>query len=146
MIKVICLGKLKEKYLEEMVNDYQKRINKYHKLEIIELKEQINIEKEAENILNIINNKDYVVLLDLNGNKTNSLEFASLMDKVFSNGYGNIIYVIGSSLGVAKSVKERADSVISFGDITIPHGIFRGVLLEQIYRNFKILNNEKYHK
>ena len=146
MIKVICLGKLKEKYLEEMVSDYQKRINKYHKLEMIELKEQINIEKEAENILNIINNKDYVVLLDLNGNKTNSLEFASLMDKVFSNGYGNIIYVIGSSLGVAKSVKERADSVISFGDITIPHGIFRGVLLEQIYRNFKILNNEKYHK
>ncbi len=146
MIKVICLGKLKEKYLEEMVNDYQKRINKYHKLEIIELKEQINIEKEAEYILNIINNKDYVVLLDLNGNKTNSLEFASLMDKVFSNSYGNITYVIGSSLGVAKSVKERADSVISFGDITIPHGIFRGVLLEQIYRNFKILNNEKYHK
>ena len=136
MIKIICLGKIKEKYLEDLINDYQKRISKYHKLEIIELKDTNDLDKEAS---------DYVIALDIKGKKLNSLEFANLIDKTFLD-YSNITFIIGSSEGLSGIIKDKANMLLSFSDMTFPHGLFRGLLLEQIYRSFKILNNEKYHK
>lgn len=144
MIKIICLGKLKEKYLEDLVNDYYKRITKYHKLEIIELKDE-NIEVEAKNILKYINNTDYVITLEIDGKMVDSLELAKLIDNTFLN-YGVITFVIGSSYGLHESIKKRSNLALSFSKLTYPHGLFRGILLEQIYRAFKINNNESYHK
>ena len=145
MIKIICLGKIKEKYLEDLINDYQKRISKYHKLEIIELKDTNDLDKEASDILKYLDNKDYVIALDIKGKKLNSLEFANLIDKTFLD-YSNITFIIGSSEGLSGIIKDKANMLLSFSDMTFPHGLFRGLLLEQIYRSFKILNNEKYHK
>lgn len=145
MIKVICLGKIKGKYLQELITDYQKRINKYHKLEIIELKDVNDLEKEASDILKYIDSKDMIICLDINGKSYTSIEFAKLIDESFIK-YSNITFVIGSSEGLSPKVKDKANLLLSFSKMTFPHGLFRGILLEQIYRSFKILNNEKYHK
>ncbi len=145
MINIICSGKIKEKYLEDLINDYKKRISKYHKIEIIELKDENDLLAEARNILKNIGNRDYVIACDIKGTKMTSEEFARTMDKAFLES-GTIDIVIGSSYGLDESVKDRANLRLSFSDFTMPHGLFRGVLLEQIYRAFKINNNESYHK
>lgn len=145
MIKIICLGKLKEKYLVELVNDYEKRINRYHKLEIIELKDEDTLEKEEEKILKYIEEKDFVITLEIEGKEMTSEELASLLDKTFITR-SNITFVIGSSLGLSEKIKSLSNYALSFSKMTFPHGLFRGILLEQIYRAFKINNNESYHK
>ncbi len=145
MIKIICLGKIKEPYLTMLINDYQNRINHYHKLEIIELKDEDSLIKEEKSILKYINEKDFVVTLEIEGKKMNSLEFAEFMDNIFVKN-SNLTFIIGSSLGLSKKVKERSNLKLSFSDFTFPHGLFRGILLEQIYRSFKINNHETYHK
>ncbi len=145
MIKIICLGKLKENYLKEMVLDYTKRIRKYHKIEIIELKDEEGIDVEAKNILKHIDAKDYVITLEIKGKNLDSLEFAEVMRNTFIS-YSTIVFVIGSSMGLGKEVSLRSNLKLSFSALTFPHGLFRGVLLEQIYRAFKINNNENYHK
>lgn len=145
MIKVICIGKIKEKYLTDLIEDYIKRINKYHKLEIVEFKDN-NIEKESEEILNHLSEKDYLVCMDINGEKYNSVMFSKFIDDTFSRVNSNITFIIGGSDGVTQKVKDMCNKKISFSDMTFPHGLFRGILLEQIYRSFKIINNEKYHK
>lgn len=145
MIRIICLGKLKETYLINLVDDYKKRIEKYHKIEIVELKDENDLAKEKEGILKNIKKDDYVVLLDLKGKQMTSEEFAKEIDKSFMNA-GIIDFVIGSSDGVDDEVKKRANQTICFSNMTFPHGLFRGILLEQIYRAFKINNNETYHK
>lgn len=145
MIKIICLGKLKEIYLTELVSDYEKRINKYHNLKIIELKDEDNLQKEENSILKYIDNKDFVITLEIEGNNITSLELANLIDNTF-NHYSTITFVIGSSLGLSENIKKRSNYKLSFSKLTFPHGLFRGILLEQIYRSFKINNNEKYHK
>lgn len=145
MIKIVCLGKIKEKYLNDLINDYQKRINKYHKIEIIELKDINDIDKEADNILKYINPKDYNVVLDIKGKQIESKELASLIDNIFLQ-HSTINFIIGSSDGISDKIKEKANYLLSFSKMTFPHGLFRGILLEQIYRSFKILNNERYHK
>ena len=145
MIKIICFGKIKESYLSHLINDYVMRINKYHKLEIIELKDNTLIDIEEKEMLKYFDSKAYNVVLDINGGKVSSLDFAKLIDTSFIS-YSNINFYIGSSNGISSSIKERANKLISFGDITMPHGLFRAVLLEQIYRSFKIINNESYHK
>ena len=144
MIKIICVGKLKEKYLIDLSIDYLKRINKYHKIELIECKDS-NIKKEALEILKYINNKDYIVTLEIDGNKLNSIEFSNFIDKTLMN-YSNITFIIGGSNGIDNSIKRISNYKLSFSDLTFPHGLFRGILLEQIYRSFKIINNETYHK
>ena len=144
MIKLICVGKLKEKYLIDFVNDYCQRINKYHRFEIVELKDS-NIKNEANDIIKNIKSNDFVVAMEISGNKINSVEFSKKIDNWLMNN-SNIVFVIGGSEGIDDSIKERANYSISFSDMTFPHGIFRGILLEQIYRSFKILNNETYHK
>lgn len=147
MIKIICVGKLKEKYLKDMVDDYKKRINKYHKLEIIELNDNTleSEEKEIIKILNKINNK-FVITLELEGLEIDSIDFAKRLNDLFISGYGNIVFIIGSSLGLSDKVKSLSNFPLSFSKLTYPHGLFRGILLEQIYRSFKIINNETYHK
>ena len=144
MIKVICVGKLKEKYVSEFVNDYLKRINKYYKINLIELKDS-GIESEGIIILKNISNKEFVVTLEIEGNKLNSVEFSKKIDNWLMN-YSDITFVIGGSNGIDCNVKNRSNYSLSFSDMTFPHGVFRGILLEQIYRSFKILNNETYHK
>lgn len=145
MIKIICLGKLKEKYLTELVNDYLHRIKKYHNIEIIELQDIEDLKIEGQNILKHINQTDYVITLEIEGKMLSSEELATTIDKTFIN-YSTITFVIGSSTGLDKSVKERSNLALSFSKFTYPHGLFRGILLEQIYRTFKINNHEKYHK
>ena len=144
MIKIICVGKLKEKYLIELVNDYKNRVNKYHKLEIIELKDS-DIISEGYEIKKYINKKDYIVTMEINGNKMNSIEFSKKIDNWLMT-YGNITFIIGGSDGIDDSIKDISNYKLSFSDLTFPHGLFRVFLVEQIYRSFKILNNETYHK
>lgn len=145
MIKILCVGKIKEKYLQDLINDYLNRINKYYKIEIIELKENIDIEKENKNILEHIKSNEFNIALDIKGEKYTSEKFAYLVEKTFLIN-SNITFIIGGSLGLNDIVKNKCDKIISFSDFTFPHGLFRGILLEQIYRSFKIINNEIYHK
>ena len=144
MIKILCVGKIKEQYLTELISDYQKRINKYHKLDIIEIKDE-GMEKEESSLLKLIKPTDYVISLCIEGNTYSSLEFASLLDNTFQTN-SNIIFVIGGSDGLGEKIKNRSNLKLSFSKLTFPHGLFRGILLEQIYRAFKINNNETYHK
>ena len=145
MIKIICVGKIKEKYLCDLINDYKLRISKYQKVEIIELKDSTK-EKENEEILKHINEKDYNICMDIKGKKINSEELSTLIDKTFTQGYSTITFIIGASDGLTDEVKNKCNYKLSFSDMTFPHGLFRGILLEQIYRSFKIIYNESYHK
>lgn len=145
MIKIICLGKLKEKYLVDLVNDYTSRIEKYHKIEIIELKAEEDLESEAKAIEKHIGKNDYVITLEIEGKVIDSLSLAKLIDKTFIT-HSTITFVIGSSTGLSNKIKDRSNYKLSFSKLTFPHGLFRGILLEQIYRAFKINNNENYHK
>lgn len=145
MIKIIVLGKLKESYLNELVNDYLKRIKRYHKIELIELKDIEDLNLEAQNIMKFINNDDFVITLEIMGKNYTSEEFAELIGKTFIS-HSTIDFIIGSSTGLGDSIKKRSNLALSFSKLTFPHGLFRGVLLEQIYRAFKINNNETYHK
>ena len=144
MIKIICPGKIKEKYLRDGIEDYTKRISKYHKIEIIEL-EDSNVNEEGERIIKHIDNNDYVITLEIDGNSITSEEFANKLDKIFITN-SKICFVIGGSYGLSKLVKERSNYNLSFSRLTFPHQLFRMILLEQIYRAFKIMNNETYHK
>ncbi|MCR5483361.1 MAG: 23S rRNA (pseudouridine(1915)-N(3))-methyltransferase RlmH [Bacilli bacterium] len=144
MINIICVGKLKDKYLVQMADDYLTRLTKYHKVVITELKDS-NIKAEGDLILKLLNNKDYVVTMEIGGKNLSSVELSELIDKTFIN-YPSITFIIGGSDGIDKRVLEKSNFRLSFGRNTYPHGVFRCLLLEQIYRSFKILNNESYHK
>jgi len=145
MINIICSGKIKEKYLTDLIDDYKSRISKYHKINIIELKDLNNLEEEAENILKYLSDKDFIITCDIKGKNYSSEDFAKLIEQSFIK-HGTISFIIGSSEGISDKIKKRANTSISFSNMTMPHGLFRGVLLEQIYRSFRILNNESYHK
>lgn len=146
MIKIICFGKLKENYLVNAVNDYYERVNKYHKISILELKDSDNIFDEEKELLKIIqNDKSYKILLDIKGEEVSSIEFSTLINDKLTH-FSSITFIIGSSNGISENIKNFVNQKISFGKITMPHGLFRAVLLEQVYRSFKILNNESYHK
>lgn len=145
MIKIICSGKVKEKYLVDLIDDYKARIAKYHKIEIIEIKDENDLKKESINILKHINSDDYVIACAIGGEELSSTELAKFIDTTFLH-FGCIDFIIGSSTGLDKTIYDRANKLVSFSRFTMPHGLFRGVLLEQIYRSFKINNNETYHK
>ena len=144
MIKLICVGKIKEKYLTDGINDYFKRINKYHKFEIIEVEDSIPSNEETK-IMKYIDNRDYVITLEIEGKSLSSTEFADKLDKMFISN-SNIIFVIGGSYGLSDNIKNRSNYKLSFSNMTFPHGLFRLIFLEQLYRCFKIINNETYHK
>lgn len=154
-IKVICVGKIKENYLNQGISEYLKRLSGYSNVEIIEVKDEKNSsnnseenikEIESKRILEKINEKDYVILLDLKGKELSSEEFAFKMDDLINSGIGNYCFIIGGSLGVSEIVRKKADFLISFSRLTFTHQMVRLLLLEQIYRCFKINNNETYHK
>ena len=144
MIRIVCVGKIKEKFYRDAIDEYMKRMGKYHKIEIVEVSDS-NMRSEASEILKKINSKDYVVTLELEGKILSSLELSNFLDKtLISNSV--ITFVIGGSDGLDDEVKRRANYKLSFSRMTFPHQLFRVILLEQIYRSFKIINNEAYHK
>ena len=145
MITILCLGKIKENYLNEMLNDYKKRISKYEKLKIIELKDDEDINKEKENLLKYLNKKDYIITLEIEGKVLDSLTFAQKIEQIKTIN-SHLVFVIGSSNGLHDDIKKLANEHLSFSKMTFPHGLFRAILLEQIYRACKINNHESYHK
>lgn len=156
MIKIVCIGKLKEKALSTLVDDYLNRIVPYTKISIEELKDypnydddasnRLSIEKESKSILDKISNDDYVILLDLRGKYYTSIEVSQLIDQASIYGSKNIVFIIGGSLGVDNNVFNRANAVWKLSNNTFPHGIVRVLVLEQIFRSYRILNNQNYHK
>jgi putative ribosomal RNA large subunit methyltransferase H len=148
MIKIICVGKIKEQYLRSAISEYEKRLKKFTKLEIIEVNDESNgniLEKEKNHIIRYINDHDYVVTLEIDGNMIDSVELSKKIDQMLIN-FSNITFVIGGSYGLSDEIKKRSNYKLSFSKMTFPHQLFRVLLLEQIYRSFKIINNESYHK
>lgn len=151
MIKIICVGKIKEKFFKEAINEYSKRLTKYTKLEIIEVddinSDDINqiLTKERDLILKHINPKDYIITLEIEGKEFTSPDLAHKLDSILTIN-SNITFIIGGSYGLHTDIKDKSNLKLSFSKMTFPHQLFRVILLEQIYRSFKILNNESYHK
>ena len=148
MIKIICVGKIKENYLREAILEYKKRLSKYTKLEIIELEDESKnniLELEKEKIIKYINSKDYIITLEIEGKELTSVELANKISNVFITN-PNITFIIGGSYGLHDEIKKISNLSLSFSKLTFPHQLFRVMLLEQIYRAFKINNNETYHK
>lgn len=157
-ITLITVGKIKEKYFTDAIAEYAKRLSRYCKLEIIEvadektpdgaseaLENQIK-EKEGERILSKVSDSAYVVALAIEGKQLSSEELADKMEKWNVGGISHLVFIIGGSLGLTPKVLNRADYKLSFSKMTFPHQLMRVVLLEQIYRSFRIRNNEPYHK
>lgn len=144
MINIICIGKIKEKYLNDLIDDYKLRISKYHKINIIEIPDN-DMDRETDNILKYLKPNDYIISLAIEGQQLDSIEFSKLIEEKFIH-YSTIDFIIGESNGLSKIIKEKSNMLLSFSKLTYPHGLFRGILLEQIYRSFKIINNETYHK
>ncbi len=157
-IKIICVGKLKEKYLKMAQDEYLKRLGSYAKVEVIEIKDEdikenfseseveLAKEKEGAGILSKIKDRDLVFTLEIEGKQRTSEEFASEIEDMMVHGNSDVAFVIGGSCGISKEVMARSDRKISFSKMTFPHQIIRINLLEQIYRAFKIIKNEPYHK
>ncbi|MBE6115316.1 MAG: 23S rRNA (pseudouridine(1915)-N(3))-methyltransferase RlmH [Erysipelotrichaceae bacterium] len=153
MITVIAVGKLKEKAYKDLVDEYVKRLSAYTKVEIIEVADETNqledtkVKKlEGERILKAIKKDSFTVLLDLRGRMLNSNELSLKIQEINTYHSSNITFIIGGSLGVSDEVYSRADYKWKLSDLTFPHNLVRVILLEQIYRSYKIMNNEPYHK
>lgn len=150
-MKLICVGKIKEKYLNEAIEEYKKRLSKYTKLDIVELPDisynEIDKVKKEEGklILKHLKETDNVIILDINGQELSSVELTNKLCRLESVN-SNITFIIGGSYGLSEEVKKRANFSLSFSKLTFPHQLFRVILLEQIYRTYKIRNNENYHK
>ena len=154
-IKIIALGKIKENFLKEGINELLKRLTPYSPLEIIELStieiKDANLtdkilEQEGEKILSHIKPSDYVITLEISGKQLDSEDFAKKLSDITNNGISETVFIIGSSCGLSPIVSHRADYKLSLSKMTFLHQYTRLILLEQIYRAFKILNNETYHK
>ena len=149
MITIIAVGKIKEKYYNDATSEYLKRISKFHKINIIEVDkekdENTSLVKEKEYILKHIKPKDYVIALDIEGKEMNSKTLAFKINEIFNHN-SNLVFIIGGSYGLHEDIKQIANYRLSFSKLTYPHQLFIVILLEQIYRSFKILNNETYHK
>ena len=150
MIKIITVGKIKEKYYTDAVNEYLKRLSKYTKIDLIEVKdEDFDISKtlltEKNSIMKYINGKDYIITLEIEGNELDSVSLSKKIDDTLNN-YSNITFIIGGSYGLHDDIKKISNYKLSFSKLTFPHQLFRVILLEQLYRSFKIINNESYHK
>ena len=151
MIKIITVGSIKEKYLKDAIEEYTKRLSKYTNIEIVEVKDEGLVEPtkamslEEEKILKHINDKDYLITLEIEGKEFTSEEFAEKLDKIQLES-SNITFIIGGSYGLSQNIKDKSRLHLSFSKMTFPHQLFRVLLLEQIYRAFKINNNESYHK
>jgi len=157
-IQIICIGKLKEKYWTDAIAEYSKRLSRYCTLEIIELKEarlpdkaspadEENVKlEEGRAILKAIKDGTYVITLEILGKQLTSPELADKIQTLSIEGKSNVAFIIGGSLGLSAEVSKRADYKLSFSRMTFPHQMMRVILLEQVYRGFKIIKNEAYHK
>lgn len=157
-IKIITVGKIKEKFYRDAILEYSKRLSSYCKLNIIEVNDEMTKEnasvnevnivlrKEGERILKSINNNEYIIALAINGKKLDSIEFANKINDLGIHSNSNICFIIGGSLGLSDDVLKKVNMKLSFSDMTFPHQLMRVILLEQIYRAFRINNNEPYHK
>lgn len=155
---LICVGKIKEKYLEQGISEYVKRLTPYTKLQIMEVADEpvgenlsaasleIAKNKEGEKILSKIPSDSFVIVLDSRGKNLSSTELSEKLDMLAVRGYSHISWIIGGSCGCSQAVLDRADFLLSFGRQTFPHQLMRMILLEQIYRAFRISRNEPYHK
>jgi 23S rRNA (pseudouridine1915-N3)-methyltransferase len=157
-ITLVTVGKIKEKYFKDAIGEYSKRLSRYCKLDIVEvadektpdnasevMENQIK-QKEAERILKYIREDSYCIALAIDGKKYNSVDFARHIERLGISGKSSLSFVIGGSLGLHESVLKRANEKISFSDMTFPHQLMRVILLEQVYRGYRIINNEPYHK
>lgn len=157
-IKIICVGKIKEKYLKDAIDEYSKRISRFAKLEIIEIndekipdnasksEEEKVIKTEGEKIIKYILPKDYVIALCVEGKNISSEELADKFNEITLSGASCITFIIGGSLGIYEEIKKTSNFKLSFSKMTFPHQLMRVILLEQTYRAFKINANEEYHK
>nr|WP_296262935.1 23S rRNA (pseudouridine(1915)-N(3))-methyltransferase RlmH [uncultured Merdimonas sp.] len=157
-ITLVTVGKIKEKYLKDAIAEYSKRLSRYCKLDIVEVQdektpdqasetveEQIR-DKEAERILKHIRDDMYVVTLEIEGRMLSSEELAEKIESLGIQGKSSIAFVIGGSIGLGKEVLKRSDYALSFSKMTFPHQLMRVILLEQVYRSYRIINGEPYHK
>lgn len=157
-ISVVAAGKIKEKYFTEAVREYSKRLSRYCRLEILEVpdektpegasqaqEEQIK-EREGQRILSALKEDAYVIALAIQGKRRTSPELAAHLEQLTVRGVSHLYFVIGGSLGLSEAVLARADEKLSFSDMTFPHQLMRVILLEQIYRSFRIMRGEPYHK
>lgn len=157
-IKIVTVGKLKEKYLKDGIAEYTKRISRFVKLEMIELADEKTpdkaseienqkiLETEGERILSKVGERDFVVVLAIEGKTFSSEEFSKQLEQASIKGYSTLTFIIGGSLGLAPVVKNRANLSVSFSRLTLPHQLMRLVLVEQIYRAFTIQQGSPYHK
>ena len=157
-ITICCVGKIKEKLYSQAIEEYSKRLSKYCKLEIKEAADEktpdsasdtVNRmikEKEGDRLLSFIKDDSYVIALAIDGKMLDSVELSEKIDNLMLSGKSDIVFVIGGSLGLDKRVLDRADYKLSFSKMTFPHQLMRVILLEQIYRSFRIMKNEPYHK
>ena len=157
-ITVLTVGKIKEKYLRDAIVEYTKRLSRYCKLEIIEVAdektpynasenaEEMIRQKEAERLLKYIREDAYLITLEIGGKQLTSEEFSEKIEKLGIQGTSHIIFVIGGSIGIGKAVLEKSDYALSFSKMTFPHQLMRVILLEQIYRGYRIMSGEPYHK
>lgn len=157
-ITLVTVGKIKEKYFRDTIAEYQKRLSKYCRLEIVEVADEKTPDKaseteeaqirqrEAARILKAVRDNAYCIALTIDGKKRDSVNLATHIEQLGLSGKSNLVFVIGGSLGLHDSVVQRADETLSFSELTFPHQLMRVILLEQIYRCFRIINNEPYHK
>ena len=157
-ITIITVGKLKEKYLKDAIAEYSKRLSKYCKLEIVEVADEKTPEnaseivedairsKEAERILKYVKEDAFVITLEIAGKQLTSEEFADKIEQLGVRGISHIIFIIGGSIGLGKEVLEKSDFALSFSKMTFPHQLMRVILLEQVYRSYRIISGQPYHK
>lgn len=156
-INIICVGTIKEQYLKDAISEYKKRLSKYASINIEEVKEariesfdnevliKKTLDEEGEKVLKKINKDDYLILVDLHGKEITSTEFAEVMSNLKNKGCSTIDFVIGGTLGLSDQLRNRSNYKLCLSKMTFPHQLTRVILLEQIYRTFKINNNESYH-
>lgn len=157
-ITIITVGKIKEKYLRDAIAEYSKRLSRYCKLEIIEVADEKTVEhaieavedsirsKEAERILKYVKEDAYVITLEINGEQLTSEQLAAKVEQLGIQGTSHLVFIIGGSIGLGKEVLGKSDYALSFSKMTFPHQLMRVILLEQIYRSYRIINGEPYHK
>lgn len=157
-ITIITVGKIKEKYLKDAIAEYTKRLSKYCKLEIVEVADEKTPDnasevlehairaKEAERILKYVKDDAYVITLEIQGKQLTSEELAEKIEKLGIQGTSHIIFIIGGSIGLGEEVLKKSDFALSFSRMTFPHQLMRVILLEQVYRSYRIINGEPYHK
>lgn len=157
-ISLLTVGKIKEKYLLDAIAEYQKRLSRYCRLEIIQVQDEKTpdtpseaqksqiLDKEAARLIPYIKDNSYVIALDICGNQLSSEQLADMINSLGIKSISHIVFIIGGSLGLSNDILSRADFKLSFSKMTFPHQLMRVILLEQIYRSYRIINNEPYHK